>query len=176
MNKVFNCADDLNIKIYYQDTDSTHMNYDDVPRLCEYYKQTYTQELVGNGLGNFYIDFDLPGSVSDIYSKESLFVSKNTYIDVLESTDKDNKIINANHIRMKGIPTPCSKYYATQNNISVLGVYKQLYDNKSIKFDLTNDGNKCVCRNDKDYTVSNVSDFTRKCQYIRDERDTIFIK
>ena len=39
MNKVFNCADDLNIKIYYQDADSTHMNYDDVPRLCEYYKQ-----------------------------------------------------------------------------------------------------------------------------------------
>ena len=39
MNKVFNCADDLNIKIYYQDTDSIHMNYDDVDKLCEYYKK-----------------------------------------------------------------------------------------------------------------------------------------
>ena len=38
--------------------------------------------------------------------------------------------------RMKGIPTPCIKYYATQNSISVLDVYKQLYNNKSIKFDL----------------------------------------
>ena len=76
---------------------------------------------------------------------------------------------------MKGIPTPCVKYYAEQTNISVLCVYKQLYDNKTIKFDLTNDGNTFVCRNNKDYTVSNVSYFTRTCQYIRDEHDTIFI-
>ena len=31
MIKVFNCADDCDIKIYYQDTDSTHLDYDDVP-------------------------------------------------------------------------------------------------------------------------------------------------
>ena len=43
MNKVFNCADELNFKIYYQDTDSIHLNYDDVPRLCEYYKQNMTK-------------------------------------------------------------------------------------------------------------------------------------
>ena len=113
MNKVFNCADDLNIKIYYQDTDSIHMNYDDVDKLCKYYKQKYNQELVGNGLGNFHIDFDLPGSVSEIYSKESLFLGKKTYIDVLESTDKDNKIINSDHIRMRGIPTSCIHYEAS---------------------------------------------------------------
>ena len=69
MNKVLNCAGDLNIKTYYQDTDSIHMNYDDVPRLCGYYKQKYNQELVGNGLGVFHIDFDSPGSVSEIYNK-----------------------------------------------------------------------------------------------------------
>ena len=131
--------------------------------------------MVGNGLGNFHVDFDLPGSVSETYSKESLFVGKETYIDVLESTDTYNTISNADHIIMKGIPTPCIKYYATQNNISVLDVYKQLYNNKSIKFALTNDGNQFICRDNKDYTVSNVSDFTRKCQYIRDERDNIFI-
>ena len=76
---------------------------------------------------------------------------------------------------MKGIPAPCINYYATQNNISALDVYKQLCKNKSVKFDLTDDGNKFVCRNNKDYTISNVSDFTRKCQYIRDERDKVFI-
>ena len=62
-----------------------------------------------------------------------------------------------------------------KNNISVLAVYKQLFDNTTIKFDLTNDGNKIVCRHNKDYTVSNVSYFTRKCQYIRDEHDKIYI-
>ena len=76
---------------------------------------------------------------------------------------------------MKGIPSPCIKYYAEQHNIGGLAIYKQLFDNKTIKLDLTNDGNKFVCKNNKDYTVSNVSDFTRTCQYIRDENDKICI-
>ena len=83
--------------------------------------------------------------------------------------------IHSEHIRMKGIPTPCTKYYAEQHNLSVLDLFKQLYDNKTVKFDLTNDGNNFVCRNNKDPTVSNVADFARKCQYIRNENDKFFI-
>ena len=100
---------------------------------------------------------------------------KNTYIDILESTDKHCKTYNSEHIRMKGIPTSCIQYYAEQHNISVLDMYKKLYNNEVIKFDLTNDGNKFVCRNNKDHTISNVTDFTRKCQYIRNESDKFFI-
>ena len=103
------------------------------------------------------------------------FLVKKTYIDILQPTNKEGNEISSEHIRMKGIPTPCVKYYAEQNNISVLDMYKQLYDNKTIKFDLTNDGNTFVCRHKKDYTVSNVSGFTRTCKYIRDENDKIFI-
>ena len=94
---------------------------------------------------------------------------------ILESTDKDGKTINSEHIRMKGIPTPCIEYYAEQHNITVLDIYKKLYNNEVIKFDLTNDGKKFVCRNNKDHTISNVSDFTRRCKYIRDESDKFFI-
>ena len=83
----------------------------------------------------------------------------------MQSTNKEGNTINSEHIRMKGIPTPCIKYYAEQNSISVLGVCTQLFDNRTIKFDLINDGNKYVCRNNKDYTGSSVSDFTRKCTY-----------
>ena len=50
-------------------------------------------------------------------------------------------------------------------------MYTKLFNNKTIKFDLTNDGNTFVCRNNKDHTIANVSEFTRKCQYIRDESD-----
>ena len=39
MNKVFSCADDLNIKIYYQDIGSTHLNYDDVDKVVERYEE-----------------------------------------------------------------------------------------------------------------------------------------
>ena len=32
MNKVFSCADDCDIKIYYQGTYSIHLNYEDVDK------------------------------------------------------------------------------------------------------------------------------------------------
>ena len=32
MNYVFDCANDCNVKIYYQDTDSIQLNYDDVDK------------------------------------------------------------------------------------------------------------------------------------------------
>ena len=39
MNKVFGCADDCDIEIYYQDTDSIHLDYDDVPLVVNGYKE-----------------------------------------------------------------------------------------------------------------------------------------
>ena len=112
---------------------------------------------------------------SEIYAIESLFLGKKTYIGILEPTDKNGKTINSEHIRLKGIPTACIEYYEEQNNMAVFDVYNKLFDNKTIRFDLTNDGNKFVRRNNKDHTIPNVSDFTRKCQYIRNESDKFFI-
>ena len=76
---------------------------------------------------------------------------------------------------MKGIPTSWIKYYAEQHNTTVLDVYTKLFNNKTVKLDLTNDNTKIIYRNNKDYTISNVSDFTRKCKYIRDESDKLFL-
>ena len=129
---------------------------------------------MGEELGNFHIDFSMDNANTEIYAIESLFLGKKTYIDILESTDKDGKTMNSEHIRMKGIPTPCIKYDAQEKDVTVLDVFKQLFKNKYIKFDLTNDGNKFVCRNNKDYKISNASDFTRKCKYTR-EGDKFFI-
>ena len=144
MNKVFSCAGDCDIQVYCQGPDSIHLNYDDVPKIVDRYKDKYGLELVGQDLGNSHVDFDLYGPTSEIYVVESLFLGKKTYIDILEPTDKDCKTINSEHIRMKGIPTPRAKYHAEQHNITVLGIYKKLYSNEVIKFDLTNDGNK-IC-------------------------------
>ena len=175
VNKVFSCADECDIQGFYQDADSTHLNYDDVPKIVNRYKDKYGSELVGDDLGSFHVDFELYGATSEIYAVESLFLGKKTYTDILEPTGKDGKTINSEHIRMKGIPTPCIKYYAEQHNINVLDIYRKLYNNGAIKFDLTNGGNKFVCRNSKDHTIPNVTDFTRRCQYIRDESDKSFI-
>ena len=84
---------------------------------------------------NFHVDVDLYGATGEIYAVGILFLGKKTYIDSLEPPDKDGKTINSEHIRMKGIPTPCTKYFAEQHNISVLDTYKKLYNNEAIKFD-----------------------------------------
>ena len=74
MNKVFSCAYDLNIKIYYQDNDSIHLNYDDVDKVVERYKETYNLELVGEDLGNFHVYVDMNGANSEIYAIEHIFI------------------------------------------------------------------------------------------------------
>ena len=147
MIKVFSCADECAIKIYYQDTDSIHLNDDDVDTVVKSYEEEYGSELVGNELGNFHIDFSMDRATSEICAIESLFLGKKTYIDILEPTDKDGTAINSEHIRMKGIPTSCIEYYAGQHSITALDMYTHVFNNRTIKFDSTNDGNRFVCKN-----------------------------
>ena len=47
MNKVFSCATDCDVKIWYQDTDSTYLNYDGVDKIADCFKEKHGQELVG---------------------------------------------------------------------------------------------------------------------------------
>ena len=80
---------------------------------------------------------------------------------------------------MKGIPTACVEYYAKVNNISVKEIYSQLFYGKSIEFDLTNNNNKCVFRNNKDHTIPTLYEgqkgTTRTCKFLRNENDKIII-
>ena len=57
---------------------------------------------------------------------------------------------------MRGMPTPCIKYYAEQHHMRVLKLYEYLFNNNAVTFDSTNDGNKYVCSNNLDHTVSNI--------------------
>ena len=47
-----------------------HINYDDVDKSVNRYKETYNQDLVGQGLGNFHVDL-MDGVVTEIYGIES---------------------------------------------------------------------------------------------------------
>ena len=64
------------------------------------------------------------------FTRKKVYSLVKTYIDILESTDKYGHIINAEHIRMKGIPTPCVKYYAKHTKMSVLDLYKSYIKEK----------------------------------------------
>ena len=135
MNKGLDVSNDCGVNMYYQYTDSIHLNYDDVDKHVKMYKQRYNQDLVGDGLGNFNVDFPMDGAVTEIYGVESLFLGKPTYIDILEPTDKDGNTINSEHIRCRGIPTSCIQFKAIQDKITVLDIYEHLYKGKVIEFD-----------------------------------------
>ena len=103
MNEVMDVANSNNMPVYYQDTDSMHVNYDDVPRLAELFAKEYNgRELTGSNLGQFHVDFELDGAVGEIYSSMLIPLGKKSYLDVLESTDKDGNRITGIHSRMKG--------------------------------------------------------------------------
>ena len=54
---------------------------------------------------------------------------------------------------MKGFPILYIGYCAKEIKMSVLYVYTDLYDNKSIELDLTNQITKCVFRNTPEFNA-----------------------
>ena len=179
MNKIFSCADDLNIKTYYQGTDSIHLNYDDVPLVVKRYKGKYGLELVGEDLGDFHIDLPQKDGYKDVDAIESFCLGRKSYIDILGYVNDEGDKIHDQHVRMKGFPTSCIECYAKINKISVLYVYNKLYKNGSIEHDLTNGNNTCVFRNNKDHTMSSLHKYdkgaTRTCKFVRNGNGKRFI-
>lgn len=120
MREVMNSANENNIPIYYQDTDSMHIRKQDIQKLSEKYLNIYKRELIGKNVGQFHGDFSFNNAHS-IISKKSIFIGKKIYIDFLEAiavTDgpdyqlqkngpwlpfkKDEKVYNY-HCRWKGV-------------------------------------------------------------------------
>ena len=99
MNEVMCLAEDLDIPIYYQDTDSMHIQKDKLDLLADEYRKKYNRELIGKDLGQFHSDFDSKILKGDIYAKESYFIAKKIYLDVLT----DGGDVEDYHIRMKGV-------------------------------------------------------------------------
>ena len=127
MHKVFSCYSDCGVKLYYRDTDSIHLTYDDVDKVVERYNDKYGQALVGKNLGQFHVDLpDIEKNCGEVYGIESYVLGKHTYLDMLESTNEEGHIIKAYQIRMRSIPTACIKYYAQQKKITVFGYLQEV--------------------------------------------------
>ena len=150
MNEVMCLAEDIGIKIFYQDTDSMHLPSEDVPKLENKFKEIYNRDLNGKNMGQFHTDFDSDILKGNIYSKCFIALGKKCYLDVL--TDKPNKKTKSSefvkenpdykfgkedyHIRMKGVSNDAIKYKASRiaeiNNIplreALETLYKRLFD------------------------------------------------
>ncbi len=123
MNEVMALASDNEIVIYYQDTDSMHMNRNQVEKLEKLYLEKYGKILNGSNTEQFHTDFKLKGAKSEIYSILSIFLGKKCYLDKLESTDKDGNIIQGYHIRMKGITEE-----GLEHSLITYDSYERLYE------------------------------------------------
>jgi hypothetical protein len=166
MNEVMCLAEDNDIDLYYQDTDSMHLKNEHIPKLSNAFKTAYGRELIGKGLGQFHSDFDLPGC-SDVVAVKSIFLGKKCYIDKLEGINTKGEKENGFHIRMKGIPEKCIHYVVntTGKYKDVMDLYEDLYNGNEVAFDLTNGGTKANFKFNKNYTINTLSMFSRSVKF-----------
>ncbi|ELP91469.1 hypothetical protein EIN_143190 [Entamoeba invadens IP1] len=152
MNEVMCLAEELNIDTYYQDTDSVHIDKNKIELLEQKYKEIYGKTLRGGELKQFHPDFDeLSG---DVYSKESYFLGKKAYIDVLTNDKQEHAL----HMRMKGIPNNL-----LENNENPIELYKKLYAGESYTFNLLE--LKHSFEFSKTFDIKTRENFTRKIQF-----------
>ena len=61
MNRVICLAEDNGIDIFYQDTDSMHLEDNKVKKLAELFFKKYNTQLIGKQMGQFHTDFKADG-------------------------------------------------------------------------------------------------------------------
>ena len=153
-------AEQHNIDIYYQDTDSVHIKECDVPKLAAIYKEKYGKELIGKHMTQFHCDFDsFNGAVGDIHSRKLIALGKKSYLDILVDEEGNEGY----HIRMKGVPKQCVLNKCKRMGITVEELYERMYHGESITFDLT-DGSNCF-RKTKTFDQVTLPQFYRKVQF-----------
>ena len=169
MNEVMCLAYDIGCHIYYQDTDSMHIEVDDLPKLVDAYKNTYNRDLIGKQMGQFHSDFTSMNGREDVkYAVESIFLMKKMYIDKLLLSDDTIDYM----IRGKGITTESIKAVAhRQFNGDYMALYEHLYQGNEVTFDLT-DGKPAFAMN-KNMTVSTLNEFKRRIKTVYSEGESL---
>ena len=162
MNEVMCLAEDNDLMIYYQDTDSMHINTEEVNVLTDLYRDKYNRELVGKDMGQFHTDFDSKFLKGDLKAVESIFLGKKCYIDKLEG---DEEGVYDYHIRMKGVSGDAIKDYAFNKGINLMEVYDELFEGKELTFDLCCGGKKLTFDFKYNMEISSKSIFERKIKF-----------
>ena len=163
MNNVMTLAEDNDINIYYQDTDSMHIETSKINILAQKFKTIYGNDLIGKQMGQFHTDFKL-GECKDIVAVESIFLGKKCYIDSLIG---DNTEIGY-HVRLKGISNRSLLWTADQKfNGSVLELYKNLYNGHTVNFDMTCGGLAANFEFTNDMKIVTRSQFNRNINFSR---------
>lgn len=155
VTRVTSLAQELDIPVYYTDTDSIHILKDQVPRLAEAYRGRYGKELIGKDLGQFHTDFPCT-SRGMMWSRHFIGVGKKAYLDVLTDGVEERY-----HIRLKGIPERSLLAYCENHNITPETLYERFLANPEFTatFNLA-DAGPCFDRK-SNLTIFSLSYFPR---------------
>ena len=161
MSEVMVTAQDLEIPVYYTDTDSMHLPADALPRLEAEFRERYGRELVGKAMGQFHTDFpDDPVSGLPTRSVRFIGVGKKAYIDKLEDAQGNVSY----HMRMKGIPGDVIRAHADEHyGGDPIALYRALHDGVPATFNLLH--NRVSFQLNRDMTYTSRSQFTRTVNF-----------
>lgn len=165
MMEVISTAEENNINVYYQDTDSMHLEASQVTLLGDKFEEKYGRELIGKQLGQFHSDFDtfeLEDGTRNKFTVSSMCIinGKKCYLDVLTNGDKafghsqddiqfkSNNIWNGKkvqyHVRAKGVNAKAIYNKVDElnkefdyNNFTIVDIYMGLLRDLSYKFDIS---------------------------------------
>lgn len=188
MNRVICLAHDLEIKVWYTDTDSMHIDLTRISDLEKAYFEKYKRSLCGKDMGQFHVDFEMDGDDDDFGCEKStivainhLGIAKKTYIDELRGEadifgdgsfvriDDIPVYIQGWHVRMKGVPRAALDYYCKERSFElgesgsykIWDLYEDLYDGKEIVVDMSCGGDKKCFIYNSDFTVGFKDEFYR---------------
>ena len=172
MNEVMCLAFDIGCHIYYQDTDSMHIELNDLTMLETAFRNKYNRELIGKNMGQFHSDFPTINGHDDMpVAIESYFIMKKMYVDKLQDSTGDIDYM----IRGKGLTLNSILYAANERfGGDMMNLYQSMYNGNTEEFDLTK-GQPMFAMN-KNMTVSTINNFIRriKTNYDVGERDKYF--
>ena len=164
MNSVMCLAEDLNIDMYYTDTDSIHIDNSKIELLANEFEKINNRKLIGKNMGQFHTDFDSNILEGEILAKRSIFLGKKCYIDELYSLNSGDLVDY--HIRLKGIPNASILDYCFKRKINPYELYERLYNGEEIIFDLTCGGKKINFKFNNDMTITTLDEFNRKIMFL----------
>ena len=129
MNEVMDLASSNRINIYYQDTDSMHVEHCKIKKLEKLYFKNYNRILIGKDMGQFHNDLSLNGA--EAVSKELIILGKKSYFDLLENQNGDV----GSHIRMKGVGQLTVEAHTEYG--TPIEQYLKMFRGETLEYDLT---------------------------------------
>lgn len=187
MNEIKYLADDNDIPIFYQDTDSMHLFQSDLTKLQNIVmKEMNGYEMQGKLLGQFSSDFKISKNKKEKefepYADMAVYLGKKCYMMRIVCNSKNEKEY---HCKMKGVSQEAIEYcqdFRTRINkngtvssikrekkLTIEEIYLKLYNNEEMIFDLLAGGKKVRFKQHKNGRYTRISTFTRTIKFITKE-------